>query len=187
MPLNCAHEHAEPRAGTLPQRLQHVARTHLNYRRRASLRLLISFIVTFALIRLLTFAIHNNLGPFHDIVIGGGSGPTLHIHHYIWGLVLLGVCGFLLVTLEAARWHPILAIPLGIGLALVLDEFALLLQLKDVYWADAGRTSVDVAILIAALLLLYYLGQCFWHDLVRELRKGFGYVRAAEHHITEHA
>jgi hypothetical protein len=172
----CAHPREPERAGTLPNRLKQVADAHLNYRRRATLRLLIAFIVTFALIRLLTFAIHNNLGPFHDIVIGGGSGPTLHIHHYMWGLMLLAICGFLALSLEAARWHPLLAIPFGIGLALVLDEFALLLNLKDVYWAEGGRTSVDIAVFAAALLLLYYLGQCFWHDVVGELRRGFGHV-----------
>jgi hypothetical protein len=180
----CAHVHEAPRTGNLPQRLQHVAETHLNYRRRSALRMLIAFIVTFGLIRLLTFAIHSNLGPFHDITIGGGPNGSLHIHHYIWGLFLLIVSGFLSLTLEAARWHPILAIPFGIGLALVLDEFALLLQLKDVYWAAAGRTSVDIAILVAAVLLLYYLGQCFWIDLVREFRKGFGFVQGAEHHVA---
>lgn len=180
----CEHVHETPREGTLPQRLRHVAQTHLDYRRRSALRMLIAFMVTFGLIRLLTFAIHNNLGPFHDIVLGGGSGGTLHIHHYIWGLALVAVSGFLTITLDGPRWHPILAIPFGIGLALVLDEFALLLQLKDVYWAEGGRTSVDIAILVAALLLLYYLGQCFWHDVARELRKGAGYVRMAEHEVA---
>jgi hypothetical protein len=172
----CDHVSERPRAGNLPARLQHVARTHLNYRRRASLRMLLAFIVTFGLIRLLTFAIHNNLGPFHDIVIGGRGSGSLHIHHYVWGLVLLSVSGFLSITLDASKWHPILAIPFGIGLALVLDEFALLLQLKDVYWAQDGRTSIDVAILIAALLLLYYVGQCYWHDALREIRKGWGHI-----------
>jgi hypothetical protein len=175
----CAHPREPERAGTLPNRLKQVADAHLSYRRRATLRLLIAFIVAFALIRLLTFAIHNNLGPFHDIVIGGGSGPTLHIHHYMWGILLLAVSGFLAVSLEAARWHPVLAIPLGIGLALVLDEFAILLNLRDVYWAEGGRTSVDIAVLAAAVLLLYYLGQCYWRDLVVELRRGFGRLHGA--------
>lgn len=184
----CEHPREAERAGSLPTRMKQVAVAHLNYRRRASLRMLISFIVSFALIRLLTFAIHNNLGPFHDIVIGGGSlnAPSLHIHHYVWGLALLAVCGFLALSLEAARWHPILAIPFGIGLALVLDEFALLLQLKDVYWAEAGRTSVDIAVLFAALLLLYYLGQCFWHDVAAEVRRGVGVIRRVEQEVAEH-
>ncbi len=45
----------------------------------------------------------------------------------------------------------------GIGAALVLDEFALILHLQDVYWAEDGRTSVDavfVAIAVAGLLIL---------------------------------
>jgi hypothetical protein len=180
---SCDHSTDQPREGTLRQRLHHVGRTHLDFRRRAALRLLTSFLITFALIRLLTYSIHNNLGPFHDIVIGGGSGGTIHIHHYMWGLLLIAVCGFLALSLEAARWHPFLAIPFGIGLALVLDEFALLLQLKDVYWAEQGRISVDIGVIVAAGLLLYYLGQCYWHDVIAELRKGFGYVRKLEGHV----
>jgi len=175
--LHCSHSTEGERSGPLADRLKQVARDHLDYRRRASLRMLLAFIVTFGLIRLLTYAIHQNLGPFHDIVVGGGAGGTLHIHHYIWGIVLVAACGFLAISLEAARWHPILAVPFGIGLALVLDEFALLLQLKDVYWAKGGRVSVDIALLAAAFLLLYFLSQCFWHGVVAELRRGFRNVR----------
>jgi hypothetical protein len=183
--LSCDHSTDAPRSGTLRQRLRHVSRTHLDFRRRASLRLLISFLITFGLIRLLTYAIHNDLGPFHDIVIGGGAGGSLHIHHYMWGLLLIAVCGFLALSLEAARWHPWLAIPFGIGLALVLDEFALLLQLKDVYWAQQGRISVDIGVLVAAALLLYFLGQCFFHDVVSELRRGFGTVHKLEGRVAK--
>jgi len=182
----CAHPHDTPRDGTLGQRLQHVAATHLNYRKRASLRLVISFILAFGIIRLITFAIHSNLGPFHDIVIGGNGTDSIHIHHYLWGLALIAVCGFLALTLEAARWHPILAIPFGIGLALVLDEFALLLQLRDVYWTSKGGVSIAIAILVFAMLLVYYLGQCFWHDAVRELRRGVGHVHSAEQSLARH-
>ncbi len=174
----CDHDApAGERPDTLRGRMRHSIETHLSYRRRASLRMLLAFIVTFGLLRLLTYSIHSNLGPFHDVTLGGSGG--VHLHHYIWGLLLLIVCGFLALSLEAARWHPILAIPFGIGLALVLDEFALLLELKDVYWANDGRWSVDVAVLVAALLATYYLAQCFWHQLagdvvwaLRGLRRG---------------
>jgi hypothetical protein len=184
--MNCAHDHAAPRDGTLGARLQHAAQTHLNYRRRASLRMVLAFVITFGLIRLLTYSIHNNLGPFPDIVIGGANGANaIHIHHYLWGLALIAVCGFLALSLDAARWHPWLAIPFGIGLALVLDEFALLLDLRDVYWSTAGGVSVTIAILVASLLLLYYLGQCFWHDVWYELRRGFGRIERVEARIAE--
>ena len=184
---SCKHGTEPPREGSLRQRVRSAGQVHLDYRRRATLRMLAAFIVTFGLIRLLTYAIHNDLGPFHDIVIGGGSGGTIHIHHYMWGLLLIAVCGFLALSLEAAKWHPFLAIPFGIGLALVLDEFALLLQLKDVYWAAQGRVSVDIAILVAAALLLYYLGQCYWHDVAGELRRGFGRIRGTEQQVGERA
>jgi hypothetical protein len=182
---SCAHGVETPPEGTLGQRLRRGGQTHLSFRRRSSLRLLASFLITFALIRLLTYSIHENLGPFHDIVIGGGAGGTLHIHHYLWGLVLIAVCGFLALSLDAARWHPWLAIPFGIGLALVLDEFALLLQLKDVYWAQQGRISVDIGVVVAGALVLYYLGQCYWHHVAVELKRGFGYVARSEEPIVE--
>jgi hypothetical protein len=178
--VSCDHSADAPRDGTLRQRLHDAGQTHLNFRRRSSLRLLAAFLITFALIRLPTYSIHYDFGPFHDIVIGGGSGGSLHIHHYMWGLLLIAVCGFLALSLDAAKWHPWLAIPFGIGLALVLDEFALLLQLKDVYWAQQGRISVDLGVIVAAALLLYYLGQCYWHDVAAELRRGVGRTQQAE-------
>jgi hypothetical protein len=181
---SCQHEVAV-HTGTLPQRLKQVADHHLNYRRRAALRMLIAFVITFGLIRLLTLAIHLNLGPFHDITIGGGGGASIHIHHYMWGLLLLGVCGFFALSLEAARWHPFLAIPFGVGLALVLDEFALLLQLQDVYWTSAGVISVTIGLVVAGLLLIYFIGQCYWRALFAELRRGAGFVRAEEQKLAK--
>jgi len=183
---SCGHTADLPREGTLRQRVRDAGQQHLNFRRRSSLRLLAAFLITFALIRLLTYSIHDDFGPFHDVVIGG-SGASIHIHHYMWGLLLIVICGFLALSLDAARWHPRLAIPFGIGLALVLDEFALLLQLKDVYWAQQGRISVDIGILVAAALLLYYLGQCFWHDVAAEIRRGLGRVRHSDERVGERA
>jgi len=52
----------------------------------------------------------------------------------------------------------------------VLDEFALWLNLEDVYWGKEGRLSVDVVIAFAALLGLYLAGQRFWHEVVREIQ-----------------
>ena len=47
---------------------------------------------------------------------------------------------------ERWRRHPAVALAYGTGLALIVDEFALLLDLKDVYWAKQGRISVDLGI-----------------------------------------
>lgn len=46
----------------------------------------------------------------------------------------------------------------GIGAGLVLDEFALILHLDDVYWSEAGRKSVEAVVLTAALVGLVLAG-----------------------------
>lgn len=46
------------------------------------------------------------------------------------------------------------AVVFGVGAGLVLDEFALILHMDDVYWTEQGRQSVEVVVLTAALVLL---------------------------------
>lgn len=81
----------------------------------------------------------------------------LHIHHLVWGIVTIMVAGFLEFAIQpASPWRDILAVLFGIGCGLTLDEFALWLHLEDVYWAEAGRSSVDavvVATIIGGLVL----------------------------------
>jgi hypothetical protein len=76
----------------------------------------------------------------------------LHIHHLVWGIVLILSAGFLSFALEpGSPWNEIFAALFGIGAGLTLDEFALWVRLEDVYWAQEGRASLD-AVVIAALL-----------------------------------
>lgn len=126
----------------------------------------LAFILTFVFLRLLTFGIRFHLLPVGNIVTSGG----LHIHHFVWGIFTLLIVGFLGVMISDPRWHPWLATAFGIGAALVIDEFALWLHLEDVYWAKEGRKSVDLAILIAALLGLFYAADRFWTRVLTELR-----------------
>jgi uncharacterized membrane protein len=85
---------------------------------------------------------------------------SLHIHHVTFGVVLVMVSGLTLVTLAVDGQQPeftIAAIFFGIGAALVLDEYALILHLSDVYWEEDGRSSVDAvfaAVAVAGLLML---------------------------------
>ena len=46
------------------------------------------------------------------------------------------------------------AIAFGGGAALVLDEFALVFHLEDVYWEDEGRQSVVATVLGIAVIVL---------------------------------
>lgn len=151
--------------GTLRVRAVRVYRKHVDYRKAAALRTLAAFIGMFLILRGLTYGIHYHLLPVRDIVTGG-----LHIHHFVWGIGIALVVGFLALSIDQARWHPWLAFPFGIGAALILDEFALWLNLRDVYWADQGRWSVDLVILVAALLGMYLVAYRFWNELAREIK-----------------
>jgi hypothetical protein len=75
----------------------------------------------------------------------------LHVHHLVFGIVLLLAAGFALALRPASPWLEVAAAGFGIGAGLTLDEYALWLHLEDVYWAEEGRRSVD-AVVVAALV-----------------------------------
>src|ERR1700692_496493 len=124
---------------------------------------LIAFLLTFFVTRTIVRYIRahaNSDAPrkwWQPRNIGHG---TLHIHHAVMGVILVMVSGLTMVTLAVDGGVPeftVAAIFFGMGAALVLDEFALILHLEDVYWSEDGRTSVDAvfaAIAIAGLLVL---------------------------------
>ena len=90
---------------------------------------------------------------------GNITPGDLHIHHVVFGVVFMLVAGVagLVIPVEVTAWRAVAAALFGIGAALVLDEFALLLHLSDVYWSERGRTSIDavfVAIAVSGLLLI---------------------------------
>ena len=75
----------------------------------------------------------------------------LHVHHLVFGIVLMLLAGFILALQPGSPWIEIVAGVFGIGAGLTLDEFALWLHLEDVYWAEEGRQSVD-AVIFAAII-----------------------------------
>ncbi|MEU4203975.1 hypothetical protein [Streptomyces sp. NPDC045470] len=111
---------------------------------------LVSFMLTFVVTRMITRLIRAGKGPFRNISPGG-----LHIHHVVPGVVLMVVGGF---TALAGGRHGygsgIAAVLFGMGVGLVLDEFALILHLDDVYWSEQGTKSVEIVIVTAALVAL---------------------------------
>jgi hypothetical protein len=127
--------------GALPQ-LRRVLREDLDQGQRAALASWLSFTATFAGVRGITYSIRAGRGPFRNVSAGGE-----HLHHYLWGIAMLAGVGAVAVHGEERyRTHPAIAMSYGSGLALIVDEFALLLDLRDVYWAKQGRISVDVGI-----------------------------------------
>lgn len=149
---------------------------HVDYRRQAALWMWVTFIATFIFLRILTFGIRYHLIPAKNVVTSSG----LHIHHFVWGIVILLLVGFLGIALWSERLHPWLGAIFGIGAALVLDEYALWLNLQDVYWLPAGRSSIDVVILVAALLGLYYAADRFWKQVVTEVQGAIKFVTSHE-------
>ncbi len=116
--------------------------------------MLASFVVTFAVTRVITNLIRRGRGPFRDMSVGG-----VHIHHQVWGIfLLLGVGTVDLAYRPGHPWLEVLAVLFGVGAALTLDEFALWLRLDDVYWGPEGRRSVDAVLLAALVGLLLLVG-----------------------------
>ncbi|WP_149551364.1 hypothetical protein [Streptomyces marokkonensis] len=115
---------------------------------------LASFVLTFVVTRVITRLIRAGKGPFGNVTAG-----AVHIHHVVPGVILIVIGGFGAV---AAGRHgfgsAVSAVIFGIGAGLVLDEFALVLHLDDVYWTEAGRKSVEMVVLTAALVGLLLAG-----------------------------
>ena len=148
---------------------------HFKSERRERLFLAsIGFLVTFGIVRLITHLIRAGVGPFHNVVSSGG----LHIHHLVWGILLLLLVGYIWLIQEGTgqsrfpSWFSrVTAIAYGVGAALTLDEFALWLNLQDVYWAGPGRESVDAVVIFASFLSVGIWGFPFLAGVARELRR----------------
>jgi hypothetical protein len=115
----------------------------------------VAFVTTFLITRLITRLIRDRRGPFHNDVTTGG----VHIHHAVPGIILLILGAFLAVGDPASLTERCAAgVLVGIGVSLVLDEFALILHLQDVYWSGEGQLSVEVVSLTAGCLGLALTG-----------------------------
>jgi len=124
----------------------------------------VSFVVTFVGARLVVLAILIHIAPFSWVVLGG-----MHIHHLVWGIVLLLVSGYAMVAEWGMQATPLslfasrlISILYGMGAALTLDEFTMWLNIREVDWSVRGRTSIDAVILFAVLLAAGAWGAPLW-------------------------
>ena len=116
----------------------------------------VAFLAAFGVIRLSVRMIRAEVSWWPGNVTQGG----VHVHHVVFGVVGMvvgGVAG-LAVPVSPVGWRAACAAVFGIGTALVLDEFALVLHLEDVYWSTAGRVSVDAVFVAGALTGLLLIG-----------------------------
>jgi hypothetical protein len=117
---------------------------------RAGFVLLASFLLAFLFIR--TSARMNRSPRFAWWPGSVTTDSGLHLHHLVWGIVLVLLTGFVnFATQPGSPWSEFLAAGFGIGAGFTLDEFALWIYLRDVYWTEEGRSSFD-AVVVAALI-----------------------------------
>ncbi len=118
-------------------------------REAALLNMLVSFTIGFGAVRAWAHRLRarGRVGPFGELVVG-----RRHIHHFVPGIALAFVAGGAAIVSRDERVGPWLAIPFGVGAAMTLDESALLLELDDVYWTEAGVISIQITFAALATL-----------------------------------
>lgn len=136
----------------------------------------VGFFISVGVVRGITEAIHNDVGPFHNVSIHGR-----HIHHLVWGILLLLVVGYSWLMQigtgkpNTSAWMGRLTSLLyGVAAALTLDEFALWLNLQDVYWERQGRESYEAMGLFGGVLAIGILGAPFFKGIWREIGRALG-------------
>jgi hypothetical protein len=130
----------------------------------------VSFFITFAAMRLLVASITHHIGPFGYVEMGGR-----HIHHLVWGILLLLIIGYAEIadvgmgdSTVSILMSRLLALSYGVGAALTLDEFALWLNLDAAaYWSRQGRESIDAVVLFGALLAIGTWGAPLFRRLAK--------------------
>jgi len=155
-------------------RLAHIYQERFPETRRERLFLAsVGFFVSVGVVRGITFAIHNDIGPFHNISIHGR-----HIHHLVWGILLLllvGYCWLVQLGTGAPNTSPwmgrLTSLAYGVAAALTLDEFALWLNLSDVYWQRQGRESYEAMGLFGGVLAIGIFGAPFFRGIGREIAR----------------
>jgi len=144
--------------------------------REPLLFLLAGSLLTFALTRLYT-----RLARVRKW--GSGRVGDVHVHHMVLGNVLMLVCGMSVIAFQPQDIGlDLFAIGFGVGAAFVLDEWALTVHLRDVYWTPEGRHSIEVSIIwmLLGLLLLAGIAPFGIHDQTEVPRIiGFAVVAAA--------
>jgi hypothetical protein len=122
--------------------------------------LLAGFLASFAFVRISTWGIRDEWGPFRNVSVGGR-----HIHHFVPGILLAFASGTTALLTDDEEIEEWLAVSTGVGMGLTFDEAALLLDLRDVYWTREGLLSIQLSLGATAILSIAILTQ-------RMLRRG---------------
>jgi hypothetical protein len=129
--------------------------------------------------RIITHMIRRGVGPFHNLSRNGR-----HLHHLVFGIGGLLGTGYLWLLIadtadQRKAIHSLNSVLYGVGSALTLDEFALWLDLEDVYWTKQGKVSVEALMIFGGLLSIGVWGGSFLSAAAREITPGL----SAPHHL----
>ena len=128
-----------------------------------------SFLFSWGFIRTSAHLIRAQVRWWPGNVEVGGT----HIHHLVWGIIIVLISGWIGVTVQpGAPWHEILAVLFGFGMGLTLDEFALWLNLRDVYWKSEGRRSIDAVVVAVIVTGFVLVGFTAWLDVGKGVEDG---------------
>ena len=131
--------------------------------------LFVSFLLSFGFIRTSAHMIKAEVSWWPGNVELGGT----HIHHLVWGILLMTITGYLAIALDPdSPWEEIIAVLFGFGMGLTYDEFALWLNLSDVYWSEKGRRSIDAVMVAAAFGAMLLIGFAAWVDVGKTVEDG---------------
>jgi len=122
-------------------------------RRELPFIILFAFISTFLVARLVVYLIFNGILPETLFNYVSLRGEVVHIHHLSYGIIIMSIISFISIALPhlyQKRAHTFSYL-YGISLGLIVDEFALWLQLEDNYY---DRISYDAFITVSAILML---------------------------------
>jgi hypothetical protein len=102
------------------------------------LAILATFLITRTVTRLIRSGSSGGVG-LGNVRIGG-----THIHHQVFGILIIIGTGIVLVSATPRGVAlDVAAAVFGVGVGLTVDEFALWFHLEDVYWTSEGRKAVD--------------------------------------------
>jgi hypothetical protein len=137
--------------------------------RLASFLFFVALLGTFGFIRTSTWMIKKQVSWWPGNVSVGGT----HVHHLVWGIFAMMIFGYIGVVHQPdSPWREIVSVLFAIGMGLTLDEFALWLELKDVYWEKDGRKSVDAMIIAGCLAGIVLVGFSAWIKLADDVGSG---------------
>jgi lysyl-tRNA synthetase class 2 len=134
--------------------------------RLAAFLFFVALLGTFAFIRTSTWMIRKQVSWWPGNVSVGGT----HVHHLVWGICAMMIFGYVGVVHQPdSPWREIVTVLFAIGMGLALDEFALWVELKDVYWEKEGRKSIDAMMVAGCLAGVLTVGFSVWLTLADDI------------------